>query len=335
MVCAPPLPLETSGLARERGRSGARLCNISGWEPPMATVLVTGVSGHVGGLLAQRLAKSGLSVRALVRTDEQAARAFGQGWVPTRGDLTDPPSLSQAMEGVELVVHNAAYSGRPGPLYQTVNVDGTREMAERSLDAGVRRFVHISTVSVYGEPVPPNVDEESPLATKDPEPYCATKALAELELAKLRGRGLPVTILRPGMITHWVRSQWGDEMVERIRAKGWPAFLHPDDIMPWVHTENLAEMVQIALTHPSVPNEAFLAVDRNVRIRACYGQVAAALGRPVTTPPRAPNDSTVRLGRIGARLGYRPVHSFEETVAQLVELARRPRPEGTGGSADG
>jgi nucleoside-diphosphate-sugar epimerase len=292
----------------------------------MTTVLVTGASGHVGGHLATRLSKGGMTVRALVRTDEQAVRASNHGWIPFRGDLTDPPTLSKALDGVDLVVNNAAYLGKPGPLYQTVNVDGTREMAERSLESGVRRFVHISTVSVYGEPVPPNVDEDSSLATKDPDPYCATKALAELELAKVQSRGLPVAVLRPGMITHWVRSQWGDEMVEHIRTKGWPDFLHPDDIMPWVHSENLAEMVWLALTHPSAPNEAFIAVDRNVPIRACYGEVAAALGRQMIPPKRGAYDSTVRLGRIGAQLGYKPVYSFEETVARLVELAKVPRP---------
>jgi len=292
----------------------------------MTTVLVTGVSGHVGGHLAARLSKGGLAVRALVRTDGQAVGATARGWTPIRGNLTDPPSLSRALEGVDLVVHNAAYLGTPGPLYRTVNVDGTREMAERSLAAGVQRFVQISTVSVYGEPVPPNVDEDSSLATQDPEPYCATKALAEVELAKVRARGLTVAVLRPGMITHWVRSQWGDEMVERIRAKGWPESLHPDDIMPWVHSENLAEMVWLALTHPSVPNEAFIAVDRNVPIRACYGDVAAALGRPLVPPKRSPYDSTVRLGKLGARLGYKPIRSFEETVARLVELAKAPPP---------
>jgi len=290
----------------------------------MDSVLVTGVSGHVGGHLASRLARAGLTVHALVRTDEQASQASGQGWIPVRGDLTDPHSLTQALEGVHFVVHNAAYLGKPGPLYQTVNVDGTRELAERSLASGIRRFIHISTVSVYGQPVPANVDEESPLAIKDPEPYCSTKALAEVELARVRAQGLPVTILRPGMITHWVRSQWGDEMVERIRAKGWPDFLHPDDILPWVHSENLAEMVWLALTHPAAPNESFLAVDRNVTLRDCYGQVAAVLDREVNPPKRGPNDSTVRLGKIGFRLGYRPVHSFEETVSHLIELARTP-----------
>jgi len=290
----------------------------------MSTVLVTGVSGHVGGHLAKRVADGGFAVRALVRTDEQALYARQQGWDPVRGDLTDVDSLSPALEGTDFVVHSAAYFGKPGPIYRSVNVDGTRELAERSLRAGVQRFVHISTVSVYGDPTPPKVDEESALATADPEPYCATKALAELELVKVRSRGLPVAVLRPGMITHWVRSQWGNEMVERIRTKGWPEFLHPDDVMPWVHTENLAEMVWSCLTYPSAPNEAFIAVDRNVALKDFYGPVAAALGQPIVTPDRAPNVSEVRLGKIGATLGYKARFTFEETVSRLVELARDP-----------
>jgi len=288
----------------------------------MSTVLITGTSGHVGGHLADRVAAGGFAVHALVRTDEQANHARGRGWRPVRGDLTDPGSLPAALDGVDLVLHSAAYMGSPGPLYQTVNVDGTRALAERALDAGVKRFVQISTMSVYGEPLPPKLDEESPLATEDPEPYCATKARAELELAKVRARGLPVAILRPGMICHWVRSQWGDEMVERIRARGWPTFLHPDDIMPWVHTDNLAEMSWLCLTHASVPDEAFIAVDRNVSIRDFYGPVAAALGRPIVAPPRAPQVSVSRLGKIRSSLGYRPVYSFEETVERLVQLAQ-------------
>jgi len=290
----------------------------------MSTVLVTGVSGHVGGHLARHLANGGFTVHALVRTDEQALYAHRQGWNAVRGDLTDVESLSPALEGVDFVVHSAAYLGKPGPLYQSVNVDATRELAERALRAGVQRFVQISTMSVYGDPIPAEVDENSALATHDPEPYCATKALAEVELMKVRSRGLPVAILRPGMITHWVRSQWGDEMVERIRAKGWPGFLHPGDVMPWVHTENLAEMAWLCLTHPAAPNEAFIAVDRNVAIQDFYGPVAVALGQPIVAPDRAPSISLARLGKIGATLAYRPRFTFEETVSRLVDLARNP-----------
>jgi nucleoside-diphosphate-sugar epimerase len=292
----------------------------------MTTVLVTGVSGHVGGHLARRVFEGGLSVRALVRTQEQAEEAGREGWIPVQGDLTKPTTLRGVCDGVDLVLHSAAYMGKPGPLYQTVNVDGTRELAEGALAAGVRRFVQISTMSVYGEPLPPALTEESPLSTEDAEPYCATKARAEIELQKIRVRGLTVTILRPGMITHWSKSQWGNEMVERIRARGWPAFLHPDDVMPWVHTSNLAEMSYLSLTHPTPSNDAFIAVDRNVAIRDFYGPIAAALGKPIVLPDRGPTMSFSTLGKISNALGYSPVYSFEETVARLVELANSPAP---------
>ncbi len=295
----------------------------------MTTVLVTGVSGHVGGHLARRVQEGGVTVRALVRTVGQAESARLQGWQPVQGDLTDPATLTPALEGVDAVLHSAAYGGPPSPLYQKVNIDGTRELARRALESGAQRFVHISTISVYGEPLPSTVDEESPLATEDPEPYCATKAKAELELQKVRERGLPVTILRPGMITHWVRSQWGNEMVERIRSKGWPPFLHPDDVLPWVHSLNLAEMSWLAITREAAADDGFLAVDQNVRVRDFYGPVARVLGQPMVVPDRAPNISHARLGKIGSGLGYTPLHSFEETVSRLVDLAlRRGEPAG-------
>lgn len=287
----------------------------------MTTVLVTGVSGHVGGFLARRVGQGGLTVRALVRTTEQANFTRQQGWQPVQGNVTEAETLSPALQGVDAVLHAAAYAGPSSPLYQAVNVDGTRELAERALQSGVKRFVHISTMSVYGEPLPRTVREESPLATEDPEPYCATKAKAELELQKIRARGLPVAILRPGMITHWVRSQWGSEMVERIRSKGWPAFLHPDDVLPWVHTLNLAEMSWLAITHEPAPNAEYHAVDQNVSIGDFYGPVARALGKPVVVPDRPPNISHAQLGKIGTALGYKALYSFEETVSRLVELA--------------
>ena len=290
----------------------------------MTRVVVTGATGHAGGHLARRLSEGGLVVRALVRTDEQAAVVRQQGWEVARGDLAHPGTLSAALEGAELVLHAAAYAGDSKSLAETVNVAGSRELAERALQAGARGFVHISTLSVHGDPIPSNVDEGSRLAIDHPDPYCSSKALAEVELGKLRSRGLPLTILRAGMITHWVRSQWGDEMVGRIRSSGWPVGFHPDDVMPWVHTMNLAEMSWLALTAGPAANATFVAADRNVSFREFYGPVAAALGRPMLTPDRRPEISSARIGKVGSTLGYRPVYTFEETVDRLVQLARRP-----------
>ena len=287
----------------------------------MTTVLVTGATGHAGPSIAGRIQAGGYRVRALARSRSRFGELEALGWEPALGDFADPDTLEGALDGVTAVVHCAAVGVPELARCQAVNVEGTKALARLALRAQVRRFVHISTVSVHGGDLPPRVDEETPLATADPVPYCSTKALGELALAEVRAQGLETVILRPGMITHTVKSQWGNEMVERMRSQGWPKDLHPGDVMPWVHTLNLAEMAWLSLRHPAAANETFLAVDRNVALGDFYGPVAKALGQPIVAPDRAPQVSECHVGKLAAKLGYAPVRTFEETVDGLVALA--------------
>jgi nucleoside-diphosphate-sugar epimerase len=288
------------------------------------TVLVTGVTGHASWTMAQQLRVAGFATNALIRDPSQAATVSAAGHQPVVGDLTVPGSLRAAVEGCDLVVHGAVYGGGDWDTAITVNVNGTRALAEAALDAGVGRFVHISTISVHGDPSPAEVTEESPLAPACREiPYVGSKARAELELTALRHRGLETVVIRPGAICSSTRSQWGDEMVERVRANGWPPSFHPDDLIPWVHTENLAAMVVLAAGHPGAANEVFVGVDENVENRAYLVPIANALGTEVAAPDRAPERSVCRTGKLRERLGYEPVKTFDETMAALIELARR------------
>ncbi len=77
----------------------------------IGVALVTGVSGHAAGVMADRLRAGGFEVRALVRTPDQAEAAAQRGLVPVPGDLTAPESLRPAVAGVSVVVHAA------GPRY--------------------------------------------------------------------------------------------------------------------------------------------------------------------------------------------------------------------------
>jgi nucleoside-diphosphate-sugar epimerase len=218
--------------------------------------------------MAARFSDAGCAIRALVRTQESARAVGKRGWVAIVGDLTQPETLAQAVAGVDFVVHAAAYLDDDWGQAQAVNVDGTRRLATAALAANVGRFVHISTVSVHGEPIPNGVREDSPLATSDTQyAYVATKARAELEVLDAQALGLVTVILRPGAICSTTNSQWGNELIARLRTTGWPAPWHPDDVLPWVRTENLAEMTWLAATHPGAANETFLAVDRNASLR--------------------------------------------------------------------
>ena len=173
------------------------------------TELVTGVSGHVAGAMAARLAAGRLRVRVLVRTPDQARIAAHAGWQPVTGDLAAPWSLGAAVDGADLVVHAAAYLGKDKDLAEAVNVEGTRQLAQAALAAGARRFVHISTMSVHGDPQPDGLAEDSPLATGAAHPYVATKAAAEAALATVSSLGLPTVVLRPGAICSLVSSSPG------------------------------------------------------------------------------------------------------------------------------
>ncbi|MEO6812189.1 MAG: NAD-dependent epimerase/dehydratase family protein, partial [Isosphaeraceae bacterium] len=134
----------------------------------MTTItLVTGGTGMLGSHIAERLAARGDRVRALVRPGSDTAFLESLGMDFVTGDLTDPAACAQAVQGIGVVYHAAAKVGDWGPWneFQTGCIDATRNLALAAIDAGVSRFVHISSTSAYGHPREggPAVTEEAPL----------------------------------------------------------------------------------------------------------------------------------------------------------------------------
>ncbi len=146
-------------------------------------ILVTGGTGFVGSHLIRRMRREGLSVRALVRSVEKAAWLKNLGVDVVAGDISAPPSLEKALAGVERVVHLVGIiQEAPGATFRGVHVDGTRNIIEASLKAGVRHFLYQSALGTR-----PGAKSE----------YHKTKWEAE-EL--VRASGIPSTILRPSLI---------------------------------------------------------------------------------------------------------------------------------------
>jgi nucleoside-diphosphate-sugar epimerase len=134
-------------------------------------------------------------------------------------------------------------------------------------------------------------------------------------LDKLRRDGLDVTILRPGAICRTHNSHWGDKLIDRLQQAGWPRSRHPLDVIPWVHADDLAEMVYLCATNEATSGETYLAVDASVSLAEYWVPICQALSRPVLTPDRVPIQSRCRIGKIrrtlrkrraGCRRGYRP-----------------------------
>ncbi|HEU5348483.1 MAG TPA: NAD-dependent epimerase/dehydratase family protein, partial [Ktedonobacterales bacterium] len=166
------------------------------------TVLVTGAMGLLGSHVVDLLVDRGERVRALVRSDDRLGRLSALGVEVCRGDLGDRRSLEAAVDGVESVLHCAAKTGPWGPEaeYQRANVWGLKALLDASQAAGVRRFVHVSSITVHGNDIHGTADETAPLRI-EPNPYSRTKVAGErLVAAQIREHAAAITIVRPGWI---------------------------------------------------------------------------------------------------------------------------------------
>ena len=164
--------------------------------------VITGVSGHIGGVLARALVgrRDTHPVRAIFRKRRGTAADLDVEWV--NGDILDKESLITAFTGAETVFHLAAVvsidSGRAKEIH-TTNVSGTRNVVEAALECGVRRLVHFSSIQAYNQYPLDEVLDESRDSADGPrhDVYDRSKAAGEMEVRRGIDRGLDAVILNP------------------------------------------------------------------------------------------------------------------------------------------
>jgi len=166
-------------------------------------VLITGGAGFLGINLVRHLMKKG--VKEIVSFDLLPFDYPERGQITEiMGDIRDSAAVANAIEGVDMVVHTAAAL----PLYKkediyTTDIDGTRNIISAAYDAGVSRFVHVSSTAVYGIP------DHHPLIEDDEldgvGPYGEAKIAAENVCREYRDKGMCVPIIGP---SDWVYSHY-------------------------------------------------------------------------------------------------------------------------------
>ncbi len=178
-------------------------------------VFVTGAAGFLGRRLLPLLAREGHSPTALLLPGEPDAGLADACVV--RGDITDPASLDGLLAGHDAVIHLAALVGYGQRMEHClrVNRDGTRHVAAAALEAGARRFVQLSSVSVYGRASGVPLDEDAPVQ-KTGDPYGDTKIDAERILAG--HPELDLTVLRPTVITGPGDDKFLGKVAENLRG---------------------------------------------------------------------------------------------------------------------
>lgn len=170
-------------------------------------VLITGVSGFLGGHLASELARRGDRVTGIIRpsSDVRFLRPLGIDLLPI--PLSDAGALCQCMKHVDVVIHAAAKVHAVGRWeeFRQTTIEGTRSVFLAAAEAGVRRFVLISTVGVYGFPSHRNsevFDEQSPTGRIHRWNYYsrAKHAAEQFVLTQAQSCQIATTVIRPTWI---------------------------------------------------------------------------------------------------------------------------------------
>ncbi|MNG71456.1 3 beta-hydroxysteroid dehydrogenase/Delta 5--_4-isomerase [compost metagenome] len=153
----------------------------------MKTAFVTGATGLLGNNLVRELVAKGCHVKALVRSLDKGRRQFGsiEGIELIAGDMADVAAFAAHLQGCDVLFHTAAYfrdnykGGSHWSELKAINVDGTERLLEQAYRAGIRRFVHTSSIAVLnGEPGMP-IDETCLRRSEDADDYYRSKILAD------------------------------------------------------------------------------------------------------------------------------------------------------------
>lgn len=165
----------------------------------MKSALVTGANGFTASYVCRQLLDKGYKVRGLVRKNADMKRIDGLPIELYYADLAVDNDFSLAMKDIDVVYHIAAayrVENVPRKYFWDVNVEGTRKLLEAAKKAGVKKFVHSSTVGVQGDIKNPPAKEED--AYNPGDYYQESKVDGEkLVLDFCRREKFPITIVRP------------------------------------------------------------------------------------------------------------------------------------------
>ncbi len=308
-------------------------------------VLLTGANGFVGQHLGAHLVQQGHQVVAATRRDHGKLN-----YTPVRrvvvGKIDPATDWSAALEGVEVIIHLAArvhvmkdQTADPLSAFREVNTAGTLRLARQAADAGIKRFVYLSTIKVNGEQTTDHAFcETDPAAPMDP--YALSKWEAEQQLLALAANtGLEVSIVRPPLV-YGPQVRGNFLRLLGFVARAWPLPLASiRNRRSLVGIRNLCGLLEVCMQHPAAAGEVFLVADeQDLSTPELLRLLAAAMGRPCRLVPfptallaslskllgqqaiwaRLAGSLQVDISKARHTLGWQPAIPVEQGMAETV-----------------
>lgn len=285
-----------------------------------STILITGASGFLGSHLVEVLHGQGHALRSLSRSFSTRLAAYDVDQY--EGSVADREACAKAVEGVDAIYHVAGTvsrkRGEQGVMY-AVHVQGTRNILDAALAAGIEDVLVVSTSGTVGVSDGPNFmateDSDVPWSIIRNWPYYESKAYAEKEVAAYLARGLPVKMVRPTLLLgpgDLTQSSTGD--VVRFLCGDVKATLPGG--MSMVDVRDVAAIMPVVMERGE-PGVGYLLSAGNMTIREWLVALADISG--VSAPAlNLPRKLTDRAGSILARLST--IKAFGGLEQQTFEM---------------
>jgi len=258
-------------------------------------VLVTGANGFIGQALCKRMIVEGCQVRGAVRNATQMTPLPSGVETVQVGNIWSETNWSKALNGINGIVHLAARvhvmrenTADPVMAIREVNVNGTTCLAQQALEAGVRRFVYLSSVKVHGEGRATPYNEKDDSGPVDP--YAKSKWEAEKILNKIAEEtGMEIVILRSPLV-YGPRVKANFLRILKVVERGIPLPLASvNNRRSLIYIENLIDAIITGMKHHRAAGQTYLVSDGDdVSTPELIRRISYALGKPTRLFPFPP-----------------------------------------------
>ena len=244
-------------------------------------VAITGANGFIGKALVQAYQDQGIAVNALIRKPESLSQdTFWSMVNVVKGDLSDQESLKTLCSNVDLVIHCAAFMGKKDPeLSDQVNIEGTRQIIQAAQAAHAKRFIYVSSISVYRGTSSPNR-----VFTETLEPYLNPK-LNHYSRSKLEGEllckslcdhhDMEYVIVRPTNVYGPGCRPWGSQ-VEKLVSRYHICFGRV--VFNFIHIDDLVRGFMLIGEHADAQGQAFNLAAEAIELSLFHKHIAHKIG---------------------------------------------------------
>lgn len=237
-------------------------------------ILVTGASGLLGSHLIKELVKKGEPIRALYFNSIPSEVTLGVEWI--KGDILDVVFLEEVMQGIDQVYHCAAmvsFHPEQRKALNRINIEGTTNVVNACLQAGVKKLLFVSSVAALGRSQENIIINEKMnwVEESGSSEYGKSKYLAEMEVWRGIGEGLPAVIVNPVIILGAGDWEKGSAGIFKSAYTEFPWYTR--GINGFVDVLDVVKAMQLLMNGTPV-NERFILCSENVSYKEIFTQIA-------------------------------------------------------------